>query len=99
MKSSRLENNIIKDIRNLFRLKNEINDTATKYMRNLFRLKKENEGIKNRANRDIGKLSEHEEEENYYKLLRVGHFRSNNYIEYECNNNRKKYSISRRISQ
>ena len=45
MKSSRLEkdkkieNNIIKDMRNLFRLK-KVNDTAIKNIRNLFRLKK-----------------------------------------------------------
>ena len=33
------EEKIIKDIRNLFRLKNEQNDDAIKDMRNLFRLK------------------------------------------------------------
>ena len=34
------EEKIIKDIRNLFRLKKELNDTAIKGLRNLFRLKK-----------------------------------------------------------
>ena len=34
------EENIIKDIRNFFRLKKEIDDTALKDIRNLFRLKK-----------------------------------------------------------
>ena len=43
MKSLILEDeNIIRDIRNLFRLKNEINYTAIKDIRNLFRLKKRN---------------------------------------------------------
>ena len=35
----------MKEIRNLFSLKKEINDTV-KYKRNLFRLKKENKAIK-----------------------------------------------------
>ena len=34
------EEKIIKDIRSLFRLKKELNDTAIKDIRNLFRLKK-----------------------------------------------------------
>ena len=47
MKSSRLqkdkkiEGNITKNVKNLFRLQNEINDTTIKEARNLFRLKKE----------------------------------------------------------
>ena len=54
MKSSKLEvdekteENIVKDVRNLFRLKNskkERNDAAIKAIRNLFRLKKENKVI------------------------------------------------------
>ena len=60
MKSSRLEKywkklkkNIIKDIRNLFRLK------------------KEKEAIKNRVMRDTRNFFEPEEEENYYKPVRV----------------------------
>ena len=40
------EENIIKDIRNLFRLKEELNYTAIKDMRNLFRLEKETKAIK-----------------------------------------------------
>ena len=46
---------MIKDIRNLFRLKRELNDTAIKDIRNLFKLKKENKAIKNRIIRDISK--------------------------------------------
>ena len=41
MKSLSLEGEkVIKDIRNLFKLKNELNYTATKYVRKLFKLKK-----------------------------------------------------------
>ena len=40
------EENIIKDIINLFRLKGELNYTAIKGLRNLFRLEKGNKGIK-----------------------------------------------------
>ena len=47
MKSSRLEKdkkieeNIIKDVRNLFKIKQKIDDTRIKDVRNIFRLKKE----------------------------------------------------------
>ena len=42
MESSSLEEaNIIKDVRNLFSLKKEIDDTGIKAIRNLFRLEKE----------------------------------------------------------
>ena len=50
------EENIIKDIRNLFRLKKELNYTAIKDIRNPFRLKKENKAIKDRIPRDIKNL-------------------------------------------
>ena len=41
MESSSLEEkNIIKDVRNIFRLKKEVDDTTIKDIRNLFRLKK-----------------------------------------------------------
>ena len=43
-----MEENIINDIRNLFILKKEINDTAIKDIENLFRLEKENKVIENR---------------------------------------------------
>ena len=55
------EENIIKDIRNLFRLKKELNYTIIKDKRNLFRQKKETKPIKNRILRDIKNLFEHEE--------------------------------------
>ena len=42
------EENIIKDIRNLLRLKKELNYTAFKDISNLFRLEKETRAIKDR---------------------------------------------------
>ena len=39
-KYQKIEDKIIKDVRNLFRLKKEIGYTTTKDVRNLFRLKK-----------------------------------------------------------
>ena len=65
------EENIIKDIRNLFRLKKEVNYTAIKYLTNLFRLEKESKVIKDR---DIKNLFVHEEEKNHYKPIRVSNF-------------------------
>ena len=53
-----------------------------KDVKDLFRLKKENKVIKDRRLGDIRNPFEHEEE-NYYKPVRVGKFRSNNYIEYK----------------
>ena len=43
---------------------------------------------KDRVIRDIRKLFEQEEEENQYKLVRVGIFWSNNYIEYGSDDDR-----------
>ena len=70
-KIKKIGDNVIKVVRNLFRLKKEIDDTATKDIKILFRLKKENETIKDRAIRDIRNIFEHKEEE-YYKSVRVG---------------------------
>ena len=71
------DQNIIKDIRNLFRLKKELDYTAIKVIKDRI--------IKNHF--------EHEEEEiiiNYYKPVRVSNFWSSNYIEYESNSDRNK---------
>ena len=76
-----------KNIRNLFRLKKELNYTAIKDIRNLFRRGKETKAIKNRILRDIKNLFE-QEEKNYYKPVRVNNFWSNNCIEYESNDDR-----------
>ena len=54
------EEKIIKDIKNLFRLKKKKNDTAIKDVRNLFRLKKEVKGIKDIVLRNVKKLFEYE---------------------------------------
>ena len=43
-------------MKNLLRLKEELNDTAIVDIRNLFRLKKENKAIKNRVIGDIRNL-------------------------------------------
>ena len=56
--------NIIKDVRNFFRLRKEINYYAIKDIRNLFKLEKGTKTIKERILRDIKNLFEHEEEEN-----------------------------------
>ena len=60
-----------------------------KDVRNLFRLKKENKTTKNRIITDVRNLFEHEGE-GYNKPVRVGNFWSNNYIEYESNDDRSK---------
>ena len=49
----------------------ELNYTAIKDIRNLFRQEIETKVIKDRILRDIKNLFEHEEEENYYKPVRV----------------------------
>ena len=76
MESLRLEEEIIiKEIRNLFRIKKELTYTAIKDVRNLFRLEKETKAIKDRIPRDTKNHFEHEEEEeNYYKPARVSSF-------------------------
>ena len=56
---------------------------------NPFRLEKEAKAITDRITRNIKNLFEHEEE-NYYKLVRVNNFLSNNYSEYRRNGNRNK---------
>ena len=90
MKNLKLEEeNIIKDIRNLFRLKKEQNYTAIKDIGNLFRLWKEIKAIKDKIVRYIKNLFQNEkEEENYYKPVRVNNFWSNNYVENESIGNR-----------
>ena len=83
MESTSLEDeNIIKNIRNLFILKKDIRK---------FRQEKEAKAIKDRILRDIKNLFEHEkEEENYYKLVRINNFWSltiaNSFISFLENN-------------
>ena len=54
-------------------------------------MKKENEAIKYREITDIKNLFEYKEENYFYKPVRVGNFWSNNYFEYESNNDRNKH--------
>ena len=92
MESLRLqEENIIKDIKSLFRPKKEQNYTAVKDIKNLFRQEKGTKAIKDRILRDIKNLFEREKEEGtYYKPVRVTNFWSNNYIEYESYDEKNK---------
>ena len=69
----KLEDNIIKE-----RLKRETDDITIKDIRSLFRLKEENEAIKERVVRNIRNFFEYEED--YYKLIRLGNFWSNNIL-------------------
>ena len=78
----RRKDNIIKDVRNLFRLKKNINNNAIK-------LKEQNEAIKGRIIRVVSKFSE-QEKEDHYEPGRVGDLWSNNYNEYESNEGRNK---------
>ena len=50
------EENIIKDIRNLLRLRKELNYAAIKDIKNLFRMEKETKVIKDRILKDIKSL-------------------------------------------
>ena len=77
-------------MRNVFRLKKELNYTAIKDIAYLFRLEKENKAIKDRIFRNIKNLFEHEKGQRYYTPIRVSNFWSNKYIEYKSNDNRNK---------
>ena len=74
---------IIKDIKNIFRLRKEIDNSAIKGITK----KKENETIKDRIIRDIKSLFE--QENNYYKPIRVGNLWNDSFIEYESNSDKK----------
>ena len=88
-KDKKIEDKIINDVRH-FQTK-KIDDTTIKDIRNLFRLKKENGAIGDKIIRGIRNLFElQNEKQDYYKPVRVGKFRNNNYIEYESNGNRNK---------
>ena len=66
-------------------------ENIIKDIRNLFRQEKETKAIKDIKNiRYIKNLFEHEEEEIYYKPVRVSNFWSNNFMEYESNADRNK---------
>ena len=90
-----IEDNIIKDIKKSFRLRKQIDGSATKNIANLFRPKTENKTIKDKIIRDIKLLFR--QEDDYYKPVREGNFWNNNYIEYESNGDKNKNN-SKRIS-
>ena len=59
-------------------------------IRNLCRQEKETDAIKDIILRNIKILFKNEEEENYFKPVRISYFWSNSYIEYENNGDRNK---------
>ena len=71
-------------------------ENIIKSIRNLFILKKEEKEIKDRIIRDITTLFE--QEDDYYKPIRVGNAWNNNYIEYEIDADRNKNLSLKRIS-
>ena len=76
MESSRLEEiNIVKDVRNLFRLKKETNDTTIKDIKKLLRLKKENEVIEDRILRYITNIFERRD------IINIFRFKTIEYLE------------------
>ena len=82
------EENIIKDKRNPFRLKEGLNYTVNKEIRNIFKREKKNRDIKHGILID---LFEHEKaEKNCYKHVSAKNFWSNNYIEYKSNSDRNR---------
>ena len=81
------EDNIIKDIKNLCRLRKAVDGSATKDIRNLFRRRKGNKTIKDKIITDIEVF---EEEDNYYKPIKIGNVWKNYYIEYESNSDKSK---------
>ena len=88
-KDKKIEDKIVKNLRNLFRLKKKkkkkVDDTIRH--KKSFQIER-NEAIKDRGRKDIS--IEHEEEKHYYKPVRVGNSWSNNYVEYESNGDRNK---------
>ena len=65
-------------------------ENITNDVRNLFRLEKETKSIKDRILRYIKNLFEDEEEENYFKPVRLNNFWNNNYTDYKSNGNKNK---------
>ena len=67
------------------KIRKQSENNKIKDFRNLFRVLKVSEVIKDKIMRDIRTLFEEEEEENYYKPVRIGTFYGNKYIEHESN--------------
>ena len=71
------------------KIQKQFEDNTFKNTRNVFNLKKGNKVIKYRIVRDINTLFE-QQEEDFYKPIRVVTFWNNNYIEYESSGDRNK---------
>ena len=78
------------------KLQKQFEDNIIKNIRNIFRLKKENTAVKDRIIRDIKNLLE-QQEEKYYKPVRVDNFHSSNYIEYKSNGHKNKTLLTKKI--
>ena len=76
------EENVLKDIKNVFRLKKELDYTGIKDIRVL---ENKTKAIKDIIPRDTKNLFEHEGEENYFKPVRASSLWSNICNEYESN--------------
>ena len=74
-------------------------DRIIRDIRNLFRLEKDIKAIKYRIIRNIRNLFEYEEEEYYYKLVRVSNFWSKHYIEYKSKGDRKTLSAEEYLNK
>ena len=70
-------------------MQKESQDEVIKNIRNLFKLKIKKRTTKHKIIRDT-KTFFQQQEEGYYKPVRVGNFWNNNYTEYENNGDRKK---------
>ena len=68
--------------------KKQSEENIVKSIRNLFKIEKDYEEIKDRIIRYIRTFFE--QEEKYYKSIRVGNFWNNNYIEHESSGDRNK---------
>ena len=86
-RQKKIENNIVKDVRNLFKLKKEIDAI---FLRNLFGLETENESSKDNIIKDIRNLFELEIKEDFYQPVSVTNYWSNYYTEYDSNGDRYK---------
>ena len=73
---------------NKLKIQKQSEDNRIKIIKNLFNLKKENEAIKGRITGDI--RTHFEQEDDYYKPIRVVNVWNNNYIEYKSNDDRSK---------
>ena len=70
--------------------KKQSEENIIKSIRRFYKLKKENEAIKAKLVRYIRTLFKQQEENDYFKPIRVDNFWNNNYIKYEKSGDRNK---------